>query len=247
MKFCILAALVSLVSACTYQGKTYKNGESWISQSAFKIKCTVESNGSWKTDVIACLTPKGQKEVPVNAGPVSEGQSDFECVKNENGQVVLKESRGRLADCINGKKQGETWMDKSFKFRCDEGGQTKFIACVTADGSEIPASGSAMISGFEVECRQHANGTISMGASSKMKELDCKTESGQAKKQGEEWVDKAFVHRCGEYGQTKVIGCRPSNYEGTIELNQNATQGELTHICVKDGSSYSFKTVQTKA
>ena len=47
---------------------------------------------------------------------------------------------------------------------------------------------------------------------------------------GEEWVDKAFVHRCGEYGQTKVIGCRPSNYEGTIELNQNATQGELTHM-----------------
>ena len=40
---------------------------------------------------------------------------------------------------------GETWMDKSFKFRCDEGGQTKFIACVTADGSEIPASGSAMV------------------------------------------------------------------------------------------------------
>ena len=57
--------------------------------------------------MIACLTPKGQKEVPVNAGPVSEGQSDFECVKNENGQVVLKESRGRLADCINGKKQGK--------------------------------------------------------------------------------------------------------------------------------------------
>ncbi|CAB01530.1 Sushi domain-containing protein [Caenorhabditis elegans] len=240
-----VAILSTLAVKCKYDGKDLENNEVITVQNAFRIKCLTEDNGSWKTEIIGCVTPDGTE---INAGEKKEvGDKVHECVKSESGQVSLKESKGRTAACPGGQKHGEQWQEKSFKFRCGDGGVVKFEACVGQDGSVIPAGETGKIGGFDVKCEQHANGTITMQAANDPKSYDCTAKDGSSKKNGEEYVEGNFVRKCGDYGQGKIIGCHAENVGNTIGINQNVTSGDIVYSCTKDGSNYSFKTYSLKA
>lgn len=109
---------VSLAVNCKYDGQELQNGQIIVSQTvqfvgnlrtqvvknAFRIKCITEDNGSWKTDIIGCVTPDGTS---IDVGQKHDvGEKVHECVMTESGQVSLKESKGKLADCSGGKKHG---------------------------------------------------------------------------------------------------------------------------------------------
>uniref|UniRef100_A0A8R1HK25 Abnormal cell migration protein 18-like fibronectin type I domain-containing protein n=1 Tax=Caenorhabditis japonica TaxID=281687 RepID=A0A8R1HK25_CAEJA len=230
---------------CKYDGKDLENNEIIVVQNAFRVKCLTEDNGSWKTEIIGCVAPDGSE---IAAGETKEsGDKIHECVKSESGQVSLKESKGRLAACPGGQKNGETWQEKSFKFQCADGGVAKFIACVGQDGTVIPSGETGKIGGFEVKCEQHANGTITMQAANDPKSYQCKAKDGSMKKNGDEYVEGNFVRKCEDYGQGKIIGCYAENVSETIAINRNVTVGDVMYSCSKDGSSFSFKTYNLKA
>ncbi|CAI5451774.1 unnamed protein product [Caenorhabditis angaria] len=240
LAFLLIGFALANDTKCTYDGKELSNDEVITVQNAFQIKCLTEDNGSWKTEIVGCVTPGGEK---VNVGEKSDdGQKVHECIKNENGQVVLKESRGTKADCQGGHKSGETWTEKSFKFTCAEGGVTKFTHCVTADGVEIESGKTGKVGAIEMKCEQHANGTVSMSAANEPSSYECEAKDGTKKKNGEEYKEGNFVRKCGDYGIAKIVGCSAEGVTETIPINQNVTVGDFVHSCVKDGDKYSFKT-----
>ncbi|CAO4380724.1 unnamed protein product [Caenorhabditis nigoni] len=248
MRTLLLLSTVATLSAwavkCKYDGQDLDNNQIIVVQNAFRIKCLTEDNGSWKTEIIGCVTPDGTE---IDAGQKKEhGDKIHECVKSESGQVSLKESKGRMAACPGGQQNGEEWQEKSFKFRCGDGGVVKFIACVGQDGSVINAGETGKIGGFDVKCEQHANGTITMQAANDPKSYECKAKDGSMKKNGQEYVEGNFVRKCGDYGQGKIIGCFADNVGSTIGVNQNVTHGDVIYSCAKDGANYSFKTYSLK-
>ncbi|CAI2354173.1 unnamed protein product [Caenorhabditis sp. 36 PRJEB53466] len=239
-----LAICATAAVQCKYEGKDLDHNEIIVVQNAFRIKCLTEDNGSWKTEIVGCVTPDG---TAIDAGDKKEvGDKVHECVKSEGGQVSLKESKGRLAACPGGQKNGEEWQEKSFKFTCADGGVVKFVACVGQDGTVINAGMTGKIGGFEVKCLQHANGTITMQAANDPKSYECKAKDGSSKKNGEEYVEGNFVRKCEDYGQGKIVGCFAETVKDTIPINKNVTVGEVTYSCSKDGSNYSFKTFNQK-
>uniref|UniRef100_A0A1I7U8C6 Major surface glycoprotein n=1 Tax=Caenorhabditis tropicalis TaxID=1561998 RepID=A0A1I7U8C6_9PELO len=245
----VLLSTVAILSTwavkCKYEGTDMDNNEIITVQKAFRIKCMTEDNGSWKTEIIGCIAPDGAE---IGVGLKREtGDKIHECVKSESGQVSLKESKGIKAACPGGQKNGEEWQEKSFKFRCGDGGVVKFIACVGQDGSIIKSGETGKIGGFDVKCEQHANGTITMQAANDPKSYDCKAKDGSSKKNGEEYVEGNFVRKCGDYGQGKIVGCHAENVATTIPINQNVTSGDVVFSCTKEGSNYSFKTYSLKS
>lgn len=81
----------------------------------------------------------------------------------------------------------------------------------------IPAGQTGTIGGFEVNCQQHANGTITMQAANSPHSYKCKAKDGREFENGAEYVDGSFVRECRDYGQGKIIGCRVSSEELSSE------------------------------
>ncbi|EPB71736.1 hypothetical protein ANCCEY_09181 [Ancylostoma ceylanicum] len=57
MRFFYIYLCLGGALACQFKGKTYKNDEEWTENEAFKMKCKIEPNGSWRTEVSGCVTP----------------------------------------------------------------------------------------------------------------------------------------------------------------------------------------------
>uniref|UniRef100_A0A915D5T5 Secreted protein n=1 Tax=Ditylenchus dipsaci TaxID=166011 RepID=A0A915D5T5_9BILA len=53
-------------TACKHNGVDYRNGEEWEERSAFVMRCTIYENGSWKTEVVACVLPNHGRRIPIN-------------------------------------------------------------------------------------------------------------------------------------------------------------------------------------
>ncbi|PAV73778.1 hypothetical protein WR25_16298 [Diploscapter pachys] len=98
----LLAAVIAIATACSVQGRTYKNGETWVSNNSFKMKCIIDNNGGWKTDIISCLTPKQRKEFPVG-GKVREDNYMYEC-QRASGSCKWKT---KVVACITPKQRTE--------------------------------------------------------------------------------------------------------------------------------------------
>jgi hypothetical protein len=70
-------------------GLTYRNGEEWEERGAFIMRCTVYDNGSWKTEVIACVMPGGTgRRIPINQSAIN-GNDEWKCQMNAGGMVTL--------------------------------------------------------------------------------------------------------------------------------------------------------------
>ncbi len=76
-------------------GLTYRNGEEWEERGAFIMRCTVYDNGSWKTEVIACVMPNNGRRIPINQSAIN-GNDEWKCQMNAGGMVTLIQVSGRL-------------------------------------------------------------------------------------------------------------------------------------------------------
>ncbi|CAJ0948324.1 unnamed protein product, partial [Mesorhabditis belari] len=206
---------------------------------AFKMKCVIESNGSWRTEVIGCLTPDGV-DVPVN-GRKAVGDHEWACEQTADGHISLKQEMGKNADCPGGRKRGSTWIDKSFEFLCEEGGMPKFVGCITNTGIRI-ANGETkeLAGGILVECKQYPNGTITLNGIGKKANADCTDSEGGKHKFGEKWIQrKHFQFTCKSHGETQMIGCVIPEGQ-VIPLNSKLTVGLMEYHCEVNGGSLKF-------
>ncbi|CAJ0946609.1 unnamed protein product, partial [Mesorhabditis belari] len=224
----ILAILICCAFSCRYKGNSYVNNETWEEKGAFKMKCVIESNGSWRTEVIGCLTPDGV-DVPVN-GRKAVGDHEWACEQTADGHISLKQEMGKNADCPGGRKRGSTWIDKSFEFLCEEGGMPKFVGCITNTGIRI-ANGETkeLAGGILVECKQYPNGTITLNGIGKKANADCTDSEGGKHKFGEKWIQrKHFQFTCKSHGETQMIGCVIPEGQ-VIPLNSKWTVGLMEY------------------
>ncbi|KJH50151.1 hypothetical protein DICVIV_03714 [Dictyocaulus viviparus] len=202
------------------------------------MKCKIEPNGSWRTEVSGCITPD-KTTVPVNSEK-EIGDHTWECKMNPNGHIVLKQKVSNKASC-NGHPYGSEWKDKSFQFKCGEKGVPKFMGCVTSSGELIPDGEVKSVDGYEMECMKHPNGTITMTSLGRSIDAKCKDSQGQERNQGDTWIEnKYFEKTCKERGMVEVNGCRVDAVEDLIPLNSKVSAGNLEYHCEGNDGSFKF-------
>ncbi|EYC30651.1 hypothetical protein Y032_0004g1698 [Ancylostoma ceylanicum] len=286
MRFFYIYLCLGGALACQFKGKTYKNDEEWTENEAFKMKCKIEPNGSWRTEVSGCVTPD-KTVVPVN-GEVDIGDHVWECKMSPGGQITLQQKMNKHASC-NGHPFGTEWQDKSFQFKCEENGVTKFVGCITKSGALIEdgekksvgelvlddlslLNSSLIVSqnhsvklstsevsdlegadklltlfflleldGFEMECKKHANGTVTLGVLDRAVDANCKDAEGKERKQGEKWVENQYFEKiCKERGKVEIAGCRVEAVDDLIPINGKVSAGNLDYHCEAKDGSYKF-------
>uniref|UniRef100_A0A915N3S4 Sushi domain-containing protein n=1 Tax=Meloidogyne javanica TaxID=6303 RepID=A0A915N3S4_MELJA len=52
------------IFGCNHNGITYHNGDEWLEKNAFVVRCTVNSDKSWRSEVVACVLPDSRR-VPI--------------------------------------------------------------------------------------------------------------------------------------------------------------------------------------
>uniref|UniRef100_A0A1I7XL98 Sushi domain-containing protein n=1 Tax=Heterorhabditis bacteriophora TaxID=37862 RepID=A0A1I7XL98_HETBA len=241
MRLYILFIAIYGLSACQFKGKTYSDEEEWIEKDVFKMKCKVDTNGSWRTEVIACITPdKDEVGVPVN-GSTLKGDHEWECKITKDGQITLKQTLGKSAPCQGGHKHGTVWTEKSFQFKCADYGITEFLGCISATGIMIPSGKSEEVSGYNMECKKHENGTITLTAQDKAADADCVDHENKPRKKGEKWIESGhFEKSCEKHGVAKVTGCKVDGVVDIIPLNSKVTKGNMDYHCEGKDGSYKF-------
>ncbi|MFH4979274.1 hypothetical protein AB6A40_005983 [Gnathostoma spinigerum] len=153
----LLITANSLSFACEHGGKTYKDGETWTSRNVFNMKCTFSEDGSWKTEVIGCVTPDG-KPVATNS-TAEDGRSIWTCTVTPDGKVSLRQAVNEKAPCGE-HPVGEKWVKESFEFECHGGGREEIIGCVAQNGEKIELGSEKVIEGHKMECKKTADGGI---------------------------------------------------------------------------------------
>uniref|UniRef100_A0A0K0CVZ7 Sushi domain-containing protein n=1 Tax=Angiostrongylus cantonensis TaxID=6313 RepID=A0A0K0CVZ7_ANGCA len=227
MKYFYIYVFLSSTLACQYKGRTYKNGDEWDENENFRMRCKIEPNGSWRTEVAACIAP-GRTVVPVNQER-DLGDYTWECKTSGNGQVVLRQRLSDRASC-NGHPYGSQWTERSFQFRCGERGVTEFIGCIASSGTLIPNGEVKSVNGFDMECRKHANGTVAMGVLGRSHDAKCKDNEGRERNQGEKWIENNYFEKtCKERGRVEISGCRVDSVNYLIPVNGVASAGNLEY------------------
>ncbi|KAI6185305.1 hypothetical protein M3Y98_00008300 [Aphelenchoides besseyi] len=250
MKTVVFLALVFLgAQACTHEGRQYKNGDEWVVRNSFVMRCTTEGSGSWRTQVVACLSPNGQK-IPLNQTR-DEPNSNFQwnCQMNPNGHVALSQEVSPNAKC-DGHSVGSRWQEKSFELECRSGGIKELKACITEDGQRIPVNRSLNINGFTLQCQQFANGTVifhgakSVNAPRQFSSQSphrCLDEQSIEREIGDHWVENhRFNKTCKPSGVVEVVNC--ISKEGyKIPLNSQVIRGSTKYTCdMTDGGTIRF-------
>jgi hypothetical protein len=237
-------ALLNKLEACRHNGITYRNGDEWVERSSFIMRCTIQDNGSWRTEVIACKSPVGA-QIPLGTS-IEDGNDEWKCQMNEQGMVVLIQGANPNARC-DGRPVGTIWQEKSFELECMAGGVRHLVSCVTEDGQRVPVNGSREINGFDMMCQQFGNGTVIFHGKSSansggyrpepnrpygqgLSTMRCTDENGSQHNVGDYWIENhRFNKTCRSNGAVEVINCVSSTgYK--IPLN-----GQL----IKDGAKYS--------
>lgn len=106
----------------------------------------MDNHSSWSVQVTACLSVDGIEvflclfsisdnvQIPVNQVK-TVGPYELECKIASEGYPYLKTVVGKKADCMGGHPHGSEWIEKSFRFRCDKRGKSRFVGCIAGDGS----------------------------------------------------------------------------------------------------------------
>uniref|UniRef100_A0AC34QNI9 Uncharacterized protein n=1 Tax=Panagrolaimus sp. JU765 TaxID=591449 RepID=A0AC34QNI9_9BILA len=239
MRFLLLVFLAigfQQTQACRHGGSTYVNGQEWRERDAFMMRCSISPNGSWKTEVVACLSPNGQK-IPINSS-IEDGNDVWKCSMNERGMVTLVQGPNPNAKC-DGHEIGSLWQEKSFQLECLPGGVRKLRACVTEDGQKIPVNSSKNVNGFVLICQAFANGTVSFHGQKTVKPstvyggsqttIHCTDEQNNERNVGEHWIENhRFNKTCRANGAVEVVNC----------ISKDGVQIPLNRNIVKDGSRY---------
>ncbi|RCN50694.1 hypothetical protein ANCCAN_03307, partial [Ancylostoma caninum] len=136
---------------------------------------------------------------------------------------------------------GSEWQDKSFQFKCEENGVTKFVGCITKSGTLIKDGEKKSVDGFEMECKKHANGTVTLGVLDRAIDANCKDAEGKERKQGEKWVENQYFEKtCKERGRVEIAGCRVEAVDDLIPINGKVSAGNLDYHCEAKDGSYKF-------
>jgi len=249
--FC-MAGMVHGDTTCRHNnGISYRNGEEWEERGAFIMRCTVFHNGSWKTEVVACVQPNTQRRISLNR-TVVDGNDEWRCEMNGNGMVSLVQSPNPRATC-DGHSVGSRWQEKSFELECKPGGYRKLVACVTEEGEKIPVNGSKEVNGFQLACQQYNNGTVvfhgqksvkpeqkpwsssSTGNSQPAQSINsrntyrCVDEQGTQRDVGAHWIENhRFNKTCKANGAVEVVNC----------ISKDGYRVPLNGQLVKEGSKY---------
>ncbi|KAE9548632.1 hypothetical protein FO519_008156 [Halicephalobus sp. NKZ332] len=200
------------------------------------MKCTIHQNGSWKTEVVACLAPNGIK-IPINSS-IDDGSDQWKCSMNDRGMVTLVQGPNPNAKC-DGHEVGSRWQEKSFELECLPGGVRKLKACVTEDGQKIPVNGSKEVNGFTLICQSFSNGTVSFHGQKSVNapkvfggnptSAHCTDEQNGERRVGEHWIENhRFNKTCRANGAVEVVNC----------ISKDGVQVPLNRQIVKDGSKY---------
>ncbi|CEF63185.1 Hypothetical protein SRAE_1000144900 [Strongyloides ratti] len=264
--FFLLLTSILYVYGCQHGGNIYKNGEEWKEKAAFVMKCSISEDGSWRTEVTACLTPSGEK-IPIN-GSVDIGNDQWNCTLDSSGLVTLKQGVNANAKCEGGYSPGEKWISKSFEFECLPGGGQKLISCVHEDGTKIGVNKTASIKSMQIECLHFRNGTVLMKSSRGTAPANLNSNSGssvhkvhpqnspdegnivvhcvddreQIHKVGDIWIEnELFKRKCVANGISEIIGC-VSKEGHDIPLNQEVVHKNMKYKCEKtEGGAIRFK------
>ncbi|KAJ1369680.1 hypothetical protein KIN20_031196 [Parelaphostrongylus tenuis] len=97
MNYLYICLFLTGALACQYKGTTYKNGDEWTENENVTMRCKIDPNGSYRTEVSACVAPGGTV-VPVN-GERQVGDNVWECRMSGNGQVMLRRRLSERASC----------------------------------------------------------------------------------------------------------------------------------------------------
>ena len=242
-------------TACRHNGITYRNAEEWEERNAFVMRCTINDNGSWKTEVVACVLPNGQR-ININS-QIQDHNDEWKCQMNERGMVTLVQGTNPNAKC-DGRSVGSRWQEKSFELECRPGGIRRLVACVTEDNQRIPVNGSKEVNGFTLVCQQFSNGTVIFHGTKSVKPLTkpsgnnynynnnnaippqnqlqkqtalrCVDENGYQRNTGEHWIENhRFNKTCKSNGAVEVVNC----------ISRDGQRIPLNGQLIRDGSKYS--------
>uniref|UniRef100_A0AC35U9T7 Sushi domain-containing protein n=1 Tax=Rhabditophanes sp. KR3021 TaxID=114890 RepID=A0AC35U9T7_9BILA len=266
-RFVLAFVALSSVYGCKHRGNTYSNGEEWFEKNAFVMKCTISTDGSWKTEVTGCLTPD-QKKISIN-GTLEDGNDEWNCSLNNQGLVTLKQGINANVKCEGGFSAGDRWISKTFELECMPGGSQKLVSCVHPVGGKIGVNDTKVIEGNTVECTQFANGTVVMrsqranlpvtrssNAGNAANEVSpqiapsdgnnvivsCVDDQEKTRNVGEVWIEnEIFQRKCVSPGVTEVTGCVTK--EGKhILLNKEVVFDGMKYNCDRtDTGSIRFK------
>lgn len=233
--------LIQFISACRHGGSTYVNGQEWKERDAFIMRCTIHDNGSWKTEVVACLSPSGTR-IPINT-ELEEGNDQWKCAVNDRGMITLIQGANPNAKC-DGHDVGDRWIEKSFEIECHPGGIRQLVACITEVGQKIPVNGTKEVNGFTLVCQQFANGTVVFHGTKSGKSpsklvnphaeshaIKCIDETSQQRDIGEYWIENhRFNKTCRASGAVEVVNCI-SKDNVKIPLNGSITKDGNKYTC----------------
>ncbi|CAD5224604.1 unnamed protein product [Bursaphelenchus okinawaensis] len=201
------------------------------------MRCTINNDGSWKTEVVACLSPSGSR-IPLN-GKIIEDNSEWSCANNDQGKVALSQGPNPYATCGN-HAVGSRWQEKSFELECRPGGVRELKACVTEDGQRIPVNGTKQVGGFTLVCQQYQNGTVVFHGSKSVKApqnfsqdhaVKCIDEQSGQRDIGEHWIENhRFNKTCKENGAVEVVNCI-SKDGYSIPLNGQIIRNRTKYSC----------------
>ncbi|KAF7638449.1 hypothetical protein Mgra_00002126 [Meloidogyne graminicola] len=229
--FIILSIFLNCgIFACYYNGITYQNGNEWLENNAFVMRCTINSDKSWRAEVVACALPDSRR-VPIHTS-LEDGNFVWQCKLSNDGSVRLIQAPSQNALCNKEHPVGSVWQEKSFELECLPGGLTKLRSCVTEEGYRIAVNGTRFINGFEMECKQFINGTVIFrGAKTVPRSepieqytqqpinsqygrpiisptIKCTDENGKIRYIGDYWTENhRFNKTCKEGGAVEVVNC----------------------------------------
>lgn len=62
------------------------------------MRCSIFDNGSWKTEVVACVLKRNGLRIPINSS-IENGNDEWKCRMNEQGLVTLTQHPSVNAKC----------------------------------------------------------------------------------------------------------------------------------------------------
>ncbi|CAJ0582632.1 unnamed protein product, partial [Mesorhabditis spiculigera] len=157
MKFLLLSAFLAAGYACKLDGVTRANEETWVARKMFTMRCVINKDSSWKTEVVGCASPTGA-EVPIGGQVIEEGIV-YSCNRGEDGRINYRKAMHPTTFC-EGHQLGDTWIhNKNFNRSCSERGLF-VVNCLTDSGAFIPLNGQVTEGPVLFKCTEESNGTV---------------------------------------------------------------------------------------
>ncbi|KAJ1348653.1 hypothetical protein KIN20_004004 [Parelaphostrongylus tenuis] len=187
-----------------------------IVDNVYKVRCTIESDGTWHIKALECLAPNGTA-VPVNEERLVDGLI-WECIGNESGFPEFRSKPNSKPNstflCEGGHPYDYGWreleVDMDQLYRCYEN-RSKFLGCSDSD-ILIPNGGFKKVDDHYIYCMLRKNLKDDYVGRHYLIDGDtnCKDRRGNPINQGsglrERGVDVEYLYRC-VVNTVEFLGC----------------------------------------